>query len=117
MILRLTNIKNALEHGETLNEHTFRTINVYNGILVHCDSFHLYQKYIEPIVPFILAYHTEQTMKPMKDMCRKDVYHNRKQCSFTQSLETYLVDASETCAFEPPVSYYVENIERKEYIA
>ena len=64
MITRMKELRKKYEKGIMINEHDFGTFNAYQGILSHCNSFHLWEKYMEPVIPAIEEYRKAHKMKP-----------------------------------------------------
>lgn len=50
-------IKHKLEKGVIINEKDWCSANSYAGWLKWCDSYRLFEKYIEPIIPALIAYY------------------------------------------------------------
>lgn len=50
-------IKHKLEKGVIINEKDWCSANSYAGWLKWCDSYRLFEKYIEPIIPALLTYY------------------------------------------------------------
>lgn len=44
MITRMKELRKKYEKGIMINENDFGTFNAYQGILSHCNSFHLWEK-------------------------------------------------------------------------
>lgn len=66
MIERMLELRKKYEDGKMITEHDFGTFNAYQGILSHCDSFHLWEKYMEPVIPAIELYRKTHKMKAYK---------------------------------------------------
>lgn len=64
MITRMKELRKKYENGIMISEHDFGTFNAYQGILSHCDSFYLWEKYMEPVIPAIEEYRRAHKMKP-----------------------------------------------------
>lgn len=54
---RMKQIKDKLEHGICMNQSDWCSANSYAGWLKWCDSYRLFEKYIEPIIPGMVAYY------------------------------------------------------------
>lgn len=63
METRMIELRSKYENGRMISEHDFGTFNAYQGILTHCDSFHLWEKYMEPVIPAIEEYRRKHKMK------------------------------------------------------
>lgn len=50
-------IKQKQDEGKLINYSEWCSANSYIGWLIWCDSYRLYEKYIEPIIPELLAYY------------------------------------------------------------
>lgn len=50
-------IRKKVEQGNMMNYSEWCSINSYKGWLIHCNSFRLYQKYIEPLLPYAELYY------------------------------------------------------------
>ena len=57
MKVKMTAIRKKVESGQEMNYSEWCSINSYKGWLKHCDSYHLVQKYIEPIQPYADRYY------------------------------------------------------------
>lgn len=55
--------RKCIENNQLMNYSEWCSINSYKGWLVHCDSFRLSQKYIEPLEPYAKAYYEQQIKK------------------------------------------------------
>lgn len=66
MIERMLELRKKYEDGKMITEHDFGTFNAYQGILSHCNSFHLWEKYMEPVIPAIELYRKTHKMKAYK---------------------------------------------------
>lgn len=55
--LKMIKMKNKVEKGKLLNHNEWSAWNSYNGWLSHCDSYHLKNKYSEPLRPHIELYY------------------------------------------------------------
>ena len=66
MITRMKEMRKKYEKGIMLSEHDFGTFNAYQGILSHCNSYHLWEKYMEPLIPAIEEYRKAHHMKKYK---------------------------------------------------
>lgn len=53
----------VIEKNQMMNYSEWCSINSYKGWLLHCDSFRLSQKYIEPLEPYAKAYYEIQIKK------------------------------------------------------
>lgn len=51
------NLKRKQDHDVMFNFREWCSINSYAGRLIHCDSYRLYEKYIEPLFPSVLKYY------------------------------------------------------------
>lgn len=49
--------KKVIDNNQMMNYSEWCSINSYKGWLIHCDSFRLSQKYIEPLEPYAKAYY------------------------------------------------------------
>lgn len=63
MTKKLTALRVKVESGNMMNYSEWCSINSYKGWLVSCDSFRLYQKYIEPLLPYADDYY-KYNIKP-----------------------------------------------------
>ena len=53
----MLHIKQKQDEGKLINYSEWCSANSYIGWLIWCDSYRLYEKYIEPIIPELLAYY------------------------------------------------------------
>jgi retron-type reverse transcriptase len=60
---RMIQIKAKQDAGKLLNYREWCSGNSYIGWLMWCDSWRLYEKYIEPIIPSLLRYYKEVICK------------------------------------------------------
>ena len=70
MTKKLTALRVKVESGNMMNYSEWCSINSYKGWLVSCDSFRLYQKYIEPLLPYADDYY-KYNIKPKSKKGRK----------------------------------------------
>ena len=54
---KMLHIKQKQDEGKLINYSEWCSANSYIGWLIWCDSYRLYEKYIEPIIPELLAYY------------------------------------------------------------
>lgn len=54
---KMLKIKKKWEHGKLINYSEWCSANSYTGWLIWCNSFRLYEKYIKPIIPALVAYY------------------------------------------------------------
>lgn len=66
MVSRMIELRTKYEDGKDISAHDFGTFNAYQGILSHCDSYHLWEKYMEPVIPAIEKYRKKEKMKDYK---------------------------------------------------
>lgn len=62
---KMTDIRNKVSNGNMMNYSEWCSINSYKGWLLHCDSFRLQQKYIQPLIPHAERYY-ETVIKQKK---------------------------------------------------
>lgn len=55
--------KKVIDNNQLMNYSEWCAINSYKGWLIHCDSFRLSKKYIEPLEPYAKAYYEYQIKK------------------------------------------------------
>ena len=55
--------RKCIDNNQMMNYSEWCSINSYKGWLIHCDSFRLSQKYIEPLEPYAKAYYEQQIKK------------------------------------------------------
>ena len=55
--------RKCIDDNQMMNYSEWCSINSYKGWLIHCDSFRLSQKYIEPLEPYAKAYYEQQIKK------------------------------------------------------
>ena len=63
MTKKLTALRVKVESGNMMNYSEWCSLNSYKGWLISCDSFRLYQKYIEPLLPYADDYY-KYNIKP-----------------------------------------------------
>lgn len=58
-----------------INKKEFAGLNSYAGYLMNCDSYRLYEKYIEPVIPSMILYYRKVVMKgrPAKEVKKRTV--------------------------------------------
>ena len=76
MKVKMTAIRKKVESGQEMNYSEWCSINSYKGWLKHCDSYHLVQKYIEPIQPYADRYYETKIKAKKKKGGKK---HERVQ--------------------------------------
>lgn len=54
---KMTAISQKVEQGNLMNYSEWCSVNSYKGWLIHCNSFRLQQKYIQPILPHAEIYY------------------------------------------------------------
>ena len=54
---KMTKLYKKVSSGNMMNYSEWCSINSYNGWLIHCNSFRLRQKYIEPLIPYADLYY------------------------------------------------------------
>ena len=70
MTKKLTALRVKVESGNMMNYSEWCSLNSYKGWLISCDSFRLYQKYIEPLLPYADDYY-KCNIKPNTKKGRK----------------------------------------------
>lgn len=69
-------IKKKQDEGKLINYSEWCSANSYIGWLIWCDSYRLYEKYVEPIIPSLLAYYWH--------VVKKDAQPKNKVVSFNK---------------------------------
>lgn len=71
---KMLHIKDKQDAGQLLNYSEWCSANSYVGWLIWCDSWRLYEKYVEPVIPSMLRYYREV-------VCQKRVTEEAKNIS------------------------------------
>lgn len=56
-------VRDKQDKGLMINGHEFSGLNSYAGYLWNCDSWRLFEKYIEPVIPSLKLYYEKVIMK------------------------------------------------------
>lgn len=59
-----------VNNGNMMNYSEWCSINSYKGWLIHCDSFRLQQKYIQPLIPYAEKYYETNIKTKRKAVCQ-----------------------------------------------
>ena len=63
---KMVAIRKKVEQGNMMNYSEWCSINSYKGWLIHCNSFNLHKKYIEPLLPYAQNYYETNIKKKGK---------------------------------------------------
>lgn len=63
---KMVAIRKKVEQGNMMNYSEWCSINSYKGWLIHCNSFRLHKKYIEPLLPYAQQYYETNIQKKGK---------------------------------------------------
>ena len=67
---KMTDIRKKVSNGNMMNYSEWCSINSYKGWLIHCDSFRLQQKYIQPLIPHAEKYYETNIKTKRKAVCQ-----------------------------------------------
>lgn len=80
MKIKMVTIRNKVEQGQMMNYSEWCSINSYKGWLIHCNSFRLIQKYIEPVQKYADLYY-ETNIKTKRKVTNYESLWQDKKCS------------------------------------
>lgn len=65
--------RKKMETDMKLSYSEWCSFNSYNGWLLNCDSFRMYKKYVEPLVPYMKEYYLKE-VKPNAEIYQRKIY-------------------------------------------
>lgn len=77
---RMLSISSKREHNVSPTYSEWCSFNSYVGWLQHCDSFRLYQKYVEPNVEYMHNYYLKE-VKGNAEICKRKNYSGERKAS------------------------------------
>ena len=70
---KMRGYRKKMETDMKLSYSEWCSFNSYNGWLLNCDSFRMYKKYVEPLIPYMKDYY-EKEVKPNAEIYQRKVY-------------------------------------------
>ena len=77
---RMLSISSKRENNVSPTYSEWCSFNSYVGWLQHCDSFRLYQKYVEPNVEYMHNYYLKE-VKGNAEICKRKNYSGERKAS------------------------------------